>query len=217
MNLGIIFAIVVIVFLIVSLILLIIITKKIKKDKLLKITKDINISYNSLSLKKICKKELSVSINDIKEDIYYSDKVINGKYQHVNKIKGQNIHLKTEYNIAKKVDKELFLRYKFRDVNFFNSSDFIPLNQIDILLSKTSIYFIDPFEPQTIPIVQIKSITFFWEKNKHLSSKKKFIGVEISDNDKRVFLLFNKYENAIKFVTSIIKLSQIKFSNHSPS
>lgn len=53
MNLGII---VVIVFLIVSLILLIIITKKIKKDKLLKITKDINISYNSLSLKKYVKK-----------------------------------------------------------------------------------------------------------------------------------------------------------------
>ncbi|WP_342276517.1 hypothetical protein [Spiroplasma endosymbiont of Nebria brevicollis] len=208
MNLWIIFAITVSVFLIVSLILLIIITRKIKQEKLLKITKDINNCYNpNLNFKKISTKELSVSTDNIKEDIYYSDKVVNGKYQNINKIKGQNINLKTEYSIVKKDSKELFLRYKLRDVNFFKSSNFIPLNQIDILLSQTSIYFIDSFELQIIPIAEIKNITFFWEKNNHLSSRKKFIGVEIFCYDKRFCLLFNEYENAIKFVTNIIKLS----------
>lgn len=195
------------VFLIFSLILLIIFNKKIKKGKILKIMKDINNCYGSFNLEKINKKELSVSTTNIKENIYYSDKVIKGKYQYANKIKGKNINLQTKYNMTKKSDKELFLRYKLRDVNFFKLSEFIPLNQIDLLLSQTSIHFIDPFEPQTIPMTDIKSITFFWEKNNHLSSKKKFIGVEIFCQDKRFFLLFNKYDNAIKFVTSIIMLS----------
>ncbi|WP_308149612.1 hypothetical protein [Spiroplasma sp. AdecLV25b] len=208
MNLWVIFAITVSVFLIVSLILLIIIIRKIKQEKLSKITKDINNCYNdSLNFKKISKKELSVPIDNIKEDIYYSDKVVNGKYQNVNKFNAQNINLKIEDSIVKKNNKELFLRYKLRDVNFFKSSDFIPLNQVDILLSQTSIYFIDSFESQIIPIAEIKNITFFWEKNNHLSSRKKFIGVEIFCYDKRIFLLFNEYENAITFVTNIIMLS----------
>ncbi|WP_375317624.1 hypothetical protein [Spiroplasma endosymbiont of Virgichneumon dumeticola] len=45
------------------------------------------------------------------------------------------------------------------------------------------------------------------KKNNHLSSRKKFIGVEIFCYDKRIFLLFNEYENAITFVTNIIMLS----------
>lgn len=83
-----------------------------------------------------------------------------GKYEELNKISGQNILLKTEYSAAKK----LFLRYKIKDVNLIKSSDFIPLNQIDLLISQNNLYFIDSFELQIIPLVDVKSITFFWEK-----------------------------------------------------
>ncbi|WP_338974253.1 MULTISPECIES: hypothetical protein [unclassified Spiroplasma] len=184
------------------LIALILLIKKNKQKKILKITKDINTLYKYLKLKKINTKELPVSIEKIKEDIYYSDKVILGKYEELNKISGQNILLKTEYSAAKK----LFLRYKIKDVNLIKSSDFIPLNQIDLLISQNNLYFIDSFELQIIPLVDVKSITFFWEKNNYIKNKQKYIGIEINFQNKRLFFLFNKYEEAISFAVHVISL-----------
>ncbi|WP_338961371.1 hypothetical protein [Spiroplasma endosymbiont of Lasioglossum villosulum] len=125
-----------------------------------------------------------------------------GKYEELNKISGQNILLKTEYSAAKK----LFLRYKIKDVNLIKSSDFIPLNQIDLLISQNNLYFIDSFELQIIPLVDVKSITFFWEKNNYIKNKQKYIGIEINFQNKRLFFLFNKYEEAISFVVHVISL-----------
>ncbi|WP_338985988.1 hypothetical protein [Spiroplasma endosymbiont of Thecophora atra] len=125
-----------------------------------------------------------------------------GKYEELNKISGQNILLKTEYSAAKK----LFLRYKIKDVNLIKSSDFIPLNQIDLLISQNNLYFIDSFELQIIPLVDFKSITFFWEKNNYIKNKQKYIGIEINFQNKRLFFLFNKYEEAISFVVHVISL-----------
>ncbi|WP_395473161.1 hypothetical protein [Spiroplasma endosymbiont of Nomada rufipes] len=184
------------------LIALILLIKKNKQKKILKITKDINTLYKYLKLKKINTKELPVSIEKIKEDIYYSDKVILGKYEDFNKIFGQNIILKTEYSDAKK----LFLRYKIKDINLIKSSDFTPLNQIDLLISRNNLYFIDSFELQIIPLVNVKSITFFWEKNNYIKNKQKYIGIEINFQNKRLFFLFNKYEEAISFAVHIISL-----------
>ncbi|WP_425377093.1 hypothetical protein [Spiroplasma endosymbiont of Aleiodes alternator] len=184
------------------LIALILLIKKNKQKKILKITKDINTLYKYLKLKKINIKELPVSIEKIKEDIYYSDKVILGKYEDLNKISGQNILLKTEYSDAKK----LFLRYKIKDINLIKSSDFIPLNQIDLLISRNNLYFIDSFELQIIPLVNVKSITFFWEKNNYIKNKQKYIGIEINFQNKRLFFLFNKYEEAISFAVHVISL-----------
>lgn len=184
------------------LIALILLIKKNKQKKILKITKDINTLYKYLKLKKINTKELPVSIEKIKEDIYYSDKVILGKYEDLNKISGQNILLKTEYSATKK----LFLRYKIKDVNLIKSSDFIPLNQIDLLISQNNLYFIDSFELQIIPLVDVKSITFFWEKNNYIKNKQKYIGIEINFQNKRLFFLFNKYEEAISFAVHVISL-----------
>ncbi|WP_252319345.1 hypothetical protein [Spiroplasma endosymbiont of Lariophagus distinguendus] len=184
------------------LITLILLIKKNKQKKILKITKDINTLYKYLKLKKINTKELPVSIEKIKEDIYYSDKVILGKYEDLNKISGQNILLKTEYSNAKK----LFLRYKIKDINLIKSSDFIPLNQIDLLISRNNLYFIDSFELQIIPLVNVKSITFFWEKNNYIKNKQKYIGIEINFQNKRLFFLFNKYEEAISFAVHVISL-----------
>ncbi|WDA53726.1 MAG: hypothetical protein PPFGHCPK_00138 [Spiroplasma endosymbiont of Drosophila atripex] len=184
------------------LIALILLIKKNKQKKILKITKDINTLYKYLKLKKINTKELPVSIEKIKEDIYYSDKVILGKYEELNKISGQNILLKTEYSAVKK----LFLRYKIKDVNLIKSSDFIPLNQIDLLISQNNLYFIDSFELQIIPLVDVKSITFFWEKNNYIKNKQKYIGIEINFQNKRLFFLFNKYEEAISFAVHVISL-----------
>ncbi|BET39215.1 hypothetical protein [Spiroplasma ixodetis] len=184
------------------LIALILLIKKNKQNKILKITKDINTLYKYLKLKKINTKELPVSIEKIKEDIYYSDKVILGKYEELNKISGQNILLKTEYSAAKK----LFLRYKIKDVNLIKSSDFIPLNQIDLLISQNNLYFIDSFELQIIPLVDVKSITFFWEKNNYIKNKQKYIGIEINFQNKPLFFLFNKYEEAISFSVHVISL-----------
>lgn len=184
------------------LIALILLIKKNKQKKILKITKDINTLYKYLKLKKINTKELPVSIEKIKEDIYYSDKVILGKYEVLNKISGQNILLKTEYSDAKK----LFLRYKIKDINLIKSSDFIPLNQIDLLISRNNLYFIDSFELQIIPLVNVKSITFFWEKNNYIKNKQKYIGIEINFQNKRLFFLFNKYEEAISFAVHVISL-----------
>ncbi|WP_174480970.1 hypothetical protein [Spiroplasma endosymbiont of Danaus chrysippus] len=180
----------------------ILLIKKNKQKKILKITKDINTLYKYLKLKKINIKELPVSIEKIKEDIYYSDKVILGKYEDLNKISGQNILLKTEYSDAKK----LFLRYKIKDINLIKSSDFIPLNQIDLLISRNNLYFIDSFELQIIPLVNVKSITFFWEKNNYIKNKQKYIGIEINFQNKRLFFLFNKYEEAISFAVHVISL-----------
>lgn len=184
------------------LIALILLIKKNKQKKILKITKDINTLYKYLKLKKINTKELPVSIEKIKEDIYYSDKVILGKYEDLNKISGQNILLKTEYSDAKK----LFLRYKIKDINLIKSSDFIPLNQIDLLISRNNLYFIDSFELQITPLVNVKSITFFWEKNNYIKNKQKYIGIEINFQNKRLFFLFNKYEEAISFAVHVISL-----------
>jgi len=184
------------------LIALILLIKKNKQKKILKITKDINTLYKYLKLKKINTKELPVSIEKIKEDIYYSDKVILGKYEDLNKISGQNILLKTEYSDAKK----LFLRYKIKDINLIKSSDFIPLNQIDLLISRNNLYFIDSFELQIIPLVNVKNITFFWEKNNYIKNKQKYIGIEINFQNKRLFFLFNKYEEAISFAVHVISL-----------
>ncbi|WP_339039309.1 hypothetical protein [Spiroplasma endosymbiont of Andrena trimmerana] len=184
------------------LIALILLIKKNKQKKILKIPKDINTLYKYLKLKKINTKELPVSIEKIKEDIYYSDKVILGKYEDLNKISGQNILLKTEYSDAKK----LFLRYKIKDINLIKSSDFIPLNQIDLLISRNNLYFIDSFELQIIPLVNVKSITFFWEKNNYIKNKQKYIGIEINFQNKRLFFLFNKYEEAISFAVHVISL-----------
>ncbi|WP_342266430.1 hypothetical protein [Spiroplasma endosymbiont of Villa modesta] len=184
------------------LIALILLIKKNKQKKILKITEDINTLYKYLKLKKINTKELPVSIEKIKEDIYYSDKVILGKYEDLNKISGQNILLKTEYSDAKK----LFLRYKIKDINLIKSSDFIPLNQIDLLISRNNLYFIDSFELQIIPLVNVKSITFFWEKNNYIKNKQKYIGIEINFQNKRLFFLFNKYEKAISFAVHVISL-----------
>ncbi|WP_425382383.1 hypothetical protein [Spiroplasma endosymbiont of Melieria omissa] len=184
------------------LIALILLIKKNKQKKILKITKDINTLYKYLKLKKINTKELPVSIEKIKEDIYYSDKVILGKYEDLNKISDQNILLKTEYSATKK----LFLRYKIKDVNLIKLSDFIPLNQIDLLISQNNLYFIDSFELQIIPLVDVKSITFFWEKNNYIKNKQKYIGIEINFQNKRLFFLFNKYEEAISFAVHVISL-----------
>ncbi|WP_342261128.1 hypothetical protein [Spiroplasma endosymbiont of Notiophilus biguttatus] len=125
-----------------------------------------------------------------------------GKFEDLNKISGQNILLKTEYSAAKK----LFLRYKIKDINLIKSSDFIPLNQIDLLISQNNLYFIDSFEPQIIPLVNVKSITFFWEKNNYIKNKQKYIGIEINFQNKRLFFLFNKYEEAISFAVHVIRL-----------
>lgn len=184
------------------LIALILLIKKNKQKKILKITKDINTLYKYLKLKKINTKELPVSIEKIKEDIYYSDKVISGKYEDLNKISGQNILLKTEYSDAKK----LFLRYKIKDINLIKSSDFIVLNQIDLLISRNNLYFIDSFELQIIPLVNVKSITFFWEKNNYIKNNQKYMGIEINFQNKRLFFLFNKYEEAISFAVHVISL-----------
>ncbi|WP_338978505.1 hypothetical protein [Spiroplasma endosymbiont of Panzeria rudis] len=202
MNWWIILIIIVCTTILILLIALILLIKKNKQKKILKITKDINTLYKYLKLKKINTKELPVSIEKIKEDIYYSDKVILGKYEELNKISGQNILLKTEYSAAKK----LFLRYKIKDVNLIKSSDFIPLNQIDLLISQNNLYFIDSFELQIIPLVDVKSITFFWEKNNYIKNKQKYIGIEINFQNKRLFFLFNKYEEAISFAVHVISL-----------
>ena len=202
MNWWIILIIIVCTTILILLIALILLIKKNKHNKILKINKDINTLYTNLKLKKIHNKELPVSIEEIKEDIYYSGKVILGKYEDLDKISGRNILLKTEYSDGKKV----FLRYKIKYINLIKSSNFIPLNQIDLLISQNNIYFIDSFEPQIIPIVNVNSITFFWEKNNYIKNKQKYIGIEINFQNKHLFFIFNKYEEAISFAAHVITL-----------
>lgn len=206
MNWWIILIIIVCVVILIILTTLIILIKNSKQKKILKITDDINNTYNCLKIKTIKTKELPVSIEKIKEDIYYSGKVILGQYQHFNKISGQNIMLKTEDNMTKSGKKKIFLRYKIRDINFIKSSDFIPLNQIDLLISQKNIYFIDPFDPQIISLTNVNSITFFWEKNNYIKNRQKYIGIEINFKNKGLFFLFNTYEEAIIFATHVMTL-----------
>lgn len=206
MNWWIILIIIICASLVIVLMTLILLIKKNKQKKILKITNDINHIYQKLKLEPIKTKELSVSIEEIKEDIYYSGKAILGKYEHFTKISGQNIVLKTENNMTKKNKKKIFFRYKIRDINFIKSSDFIPLNQIDLLISQKNIYFIEPFEPQIVSLNNVSSITFFWEKNNYIKNKRKYIGVEINSKNKSLFFLFNTYEEAISFAGHVMKL-----------
>ncbi|WP_425381202.1 hypothetical protein [Spiroplasma endosymbiont of Polydrusus pterygomalis] len=206
MNWWIILIIIVCVAILIILTTLILLIRKNKQKKILKITNDINNTYQNLKIKPLKTKELPVSIAEIKEDIYYSGKVILGQYQHLAKISGQNIILKTTADVAKNANKKIFLRYKVRDINFIKSSDFIPLNQIDLLISQKNIYFIDPFEPQIISLTNVNNITFFWEKNKYIKNKQKYIGIEINFKNKPLFFLFNTYEEAINFTTHVMKL-----------
>lgn len=206
MNWWIILIIIVAITIIIILMTLIFFLKNNKQKKIIRITNDINNLYTKLALQKINTKELPVASEQIKEDIYYNGKVILGKYEHVAKISGQNIFLKTAYSITKKNNKNIFLRYKIRDINFIKSSDFIPLNQIDLLVSQNKLYFIDPFEPQTIALANIDNIIFFWEKNNYIKNKRKYIGIEISFQKQHLFFLFNTYEEAINFAAHIIML-----------
>ncbi len=206
MNWWIILIIIVCVAILIILTTLILLIRKNKQKKILKITNDINNTYQNLKIKPLKTKELPVSVEEIKEDIYYSGKVILGQYQHLAKISGQNIILKTEDDATKNANKKIFLRYKVRDINFIKSSDFIPLNQIDLLISQKNIYFIDPFEPQIISLINVNNITFFWEKNNYIKNKQKYIGIEINFKNKPLFFLFNTYEEAISFVTHVMKL-----------
>jgi len=207
MDQWIIFMIIVFIVLVVFLIISIIDIQKKQQKNIEKTTNDLSKAYLNLKLKTLNPKELPVKITEIEDDIYFSDKVIWGTYENFNKIKGKVIKLNYSYAIANlKDNKDVFLRYKLHDL-FFSSSNFLPLNQMDLLVSQKNIYFFHPLDAQTVPIKEITNITFFWERNRLIKSKQKILGVEFSYNNKPYFLLFNDYDAAISFVAHIISLS----------
>lgn len=191
--------------LVLLILLLTILIKKKKRQKILKITNDINQVVTTLKLKILKPKELPVSVEKITDEIYYNDKVILGQYETNKTITGQNICLDI---IDKGFSKKIYFRYKIRDVNFIKSSNFIPLNQIDLLVSKHNMYFIDPFDPQVIALTNINNITFFWEKNRFIKNKQKFMGIELNSQNQHFLLLFNNYDNAINLVAHWLLLTK---------
>lgn len=175
---------------------LLVLLQKQRKNAFSNFASDLNSVAKNLRLSKIDSKHVPVKINEIEEDIYFATKAVIGKYDNPERIINEkNTELTT---LLKNYKLKVFYHYKLINLG---SSKFLPLNKIDILLSKKNIYLYHPLEPETIAVDQIKDVTIFWEKNALIQRKDFFPGVGFSYQQQNYFLLFQTYNEVLKFLS----------------
>lgn len=184
---------------------LIFVIKKQKKVALQSLIRDLNIVNEKYEIKPLSSKELPVNLEESnsqhKSDIYFCEKAVIGLYEHPNIIiNDKNI------NITKSIKNnklEIFYGYY---IFKFKHPKLIPLNKIDVLITQRDIHLYHPLEPEKINLAEIKTLTFFWEKNPLIKSKTHYPAVSFNYKNKHYFLLFQTYNEALKFIMSINKL-----------
>ncbi|MBE4704222.1 hypothetical protein [Spiroplasma platyhelix] len=172
--------------------------QKHRKAVLNNFAKDLNHNYQNAQLKKIEIKELPVAIDEIKEDIYFCNKAVIGNYDSPARVineKNFNVSSLLEANKL-----ETFYHYKIINLG---TSKFVPLNKIDLLVTKSKVYLYHPLEPETITLNKIKNVTIFWEKNTLIQRKEFFPGVGFNCQKRSYFLLFQTYNEMLKFLTCL--------------
>lgn len=182
--------------------LLLFLFQKHRKLVLNNFTQDLNKNYQSVQIKKIANKDLLKSFNELKEDIYFFNRAIFGKYEKPQKIINEKNWLINEGLKHSKI--KIFYHYKLINLS---PSKFVPLNKIDLILTRNKFYLYDPLEPKVIMITKIKDITIFWEKNRLMQQKEFFPGVGFKYQNQNYFLLFQSYNDVIKFLSYLNFLS----------
>lgn len=176
--------------------LLLVLLQKHHKNAFTNFAADLNNITKNLRLNKIDSKHLPVKITEIEKDIYFATKVVIGKYNNPERIINEK---NTELtNLLKDYKLKVFYHYKL--INLGNSK-FLPLNKIDIFLSKRNINLYYPLERKVIAIDKIKDITIFWEKNVLIQRKDFFPGVRFNYQHQNYFLLFQTYNEVLKFIS----------------
>lgn len=166
--------------------------------------KDLNQTYKDSQLKKLDSKDLPVKVEEIVEDIYFCNKAVIGQYDRSARVINEK-----NFNISSLLDSnqlEMFYHYKIINLG---ASKFVPLNKIDLLITKNKLYFHHPLEPETIALNKIKNVTVFWEKNALVQKKDFFPGVAFNYHKQSYFLLFQTYNEVLKFI-ACLNLTQIK-------
>lgn len=199
MNLVIIIILVVILVLTLSLAtLLIYLLQKHRRSVLNNFVKDLNSSYKKSHLNKISAKQLPVDVDEINDDIYFTTKAVIGQYDNPSRVINEK-----NFNVTGLLaDNKLEIYYHYKVVNL-GKSKFVPLNKIDLLITKNRLYLYHPLEPETIMIKKIKDLTFFWEKNSLMQRKEFFPGIAFKYQKNSYFLLFQTYHEVLKFLGCI--------------
>lgn len=164
--------------------------------------KDLNQTTKKVQLQRIDPKELPVAIEEIKADVYFCNKAVTGAYDNPARVLNEK-----NFNVSSllQTNQETFYHYNIINIG---RSKFVPLNQIDLLLTKKYLYLHHPLEPETITLNQMKDITIFWEKNALMKNKEFFPGVAFRVKKQSYFLLFQNYQQVLKFL-ACINLTQV--------
>ncbi|MDQ7982945.1 MAG: hypothetical protein REH79_01830 [Spiroplasma sp.] len=201
MNLAIIITLsVILVFLIFLVFLLLKLYQKNRKLTLANFTNDLNQRYNNFFLQPIAIKDLPMSEEKLptKSSIYYCNRALVGQYENPRKIindKNYDVTSSLKNNKNK-------ISYHYKIINF-RRAKFIPLNTIELLLTKTKLYIYHPLDPESINLKQIKNLTIFWAQNRLLKTKDFFPGVGFQVNNQSYFLLFQTYQQLLKFLACL--------------
>lgn len=205
MNLIVIIILTVILVLVFCLVTLVVaMLQKHRKKMLDNFAQDLNDNYQHCQKKPLDLKQLSVTVEEIKEDIYYCTRAVIGKYDNPNRVINNK-----NFNISALLrDNKFNVFYHYKIINL-GSSKFHPLNKLDVLLTKTNIYLYHPLEPEIIAIDKIKDLTIFWEKNPLIQRKEFFPGLGFKYQKQSYFLLFQTYNELLKFICylNLIKLT----------
>ncbi|MGL5268688.1 MAG: hypothetical protein ACRC8P_02845 [Spiroplasma sp.] len=177
---------------------LLVLFQKHQKSVFNNFAKDLNRTYKTLQLKKIDAKQLPVKVDEIEESIYFFIKAVIGKYDNPERVINDK---NTDITILLRNSKlKIFYHYKIINLS---SSKFLPLNKIDLLVTKKNIYLYHYLEPETIVIRKINNITIFWEKNTLLQRKDFFPGIGFIYEQQNYFLLFQTYNELLKFLACL--------------
>lgn len=177
---------------------LLLLLQKHRKTVLNNFSKDLNNISKNWQVKKIEVKNLPIEVEEIKEDVFFTNKAVIGKYDDFKRIINENNYQVSSLLVNNKIN--IFYHYKIINLG---SPRFIPLNKIDVLVTKNKIYLYHPLEPESVLIKEIEKVTIFWEKNSLIQRKEFFPGIGFLCKGKSYFLLFQTYNEVLKFLTCL--------------
>lgn len=158
---------------------------------------DLNHSYRNSQLKTISPKDLPVAVAT-KDVIYFYHQAVLGNYDRAERVINEKNFNVT--SLLKAQQWETFYHYKIINLG---ACKFVPLNKIDLLLTKNNLYLHHPLTPITLKLNQIKDLTIFWEKNPLVQKKAFFPGVAFKHQTNSYFFLFQTYKEVVKFLTAL--------------
>ena len=155
---------------------------------------DLNTKTHQLQLKKIPDNKIPVSLEEIKEDVYFCTRAVRSDYESPKQVVNENNH-----DISASLRNwKIKVSYNYKIINLFPSK-MVPLNKIDILMTKEYVHFCHSLDSKSFLIKEIENVTVFWEKNKLIKRKELIPGIAFSYEKENYFLLFQTYNEVSKF------------------